>query len=330
AAMSQTVWQLALAQGLVLGLLGSSSEFGPLLSDISQWFVRRRGLAVGIVACGNYMAAVIWPPIVQHFAETAGWRVTYVGIGIVCFATMLPLALMMRRPPPSEAAARGMEQQSMPGWHASPQRQTALSPNVLMAFLIVAGIACCVAMAMPQVHIVALCADLGYGPARGAEMLSVMMAGGVISRLISGWICDRIGGLMTLLAGSILQGIALLMFLPSDALVSLYVVSGLFGLFQGGIVPAYAIIVREYFNVREAGQRIGIVLFATLIGMALGGWMSGRIFDVTGTYYWAFVNGIAWNLLNGSIAGYLLWRLGRPGRGSGGSTIANEPRPATA
>ena len=174
--------------------------------------------------------------------------------------------------------------------------------------LCIAGVACCVAMSMPQVHIVAYCADLGYGAARGAEMLSVMLAFGIASRLISGAICDRIGGLRTLLLGSALQGVALLLFLPFDSLVSLYVIAALFGLFQGGIVPSYAIIIREHFPASEAGWRVGLVIMCTLFGMALGGWMSGKVFDLTGSYGAAFVNGIAWNALNLTIAFFLLYR----------------------
>ncbi len=177
-----------------------------------------------------------------------------------------------------------------------------------MILLTVAGVGCCVAMSMPQVHIVAYCGDLGYGAARGAEMLSLMLAFGIVSRLLSGWISDYIGGLRTLLLGSALQGIALLLFLPFDGLTSLYVVAAMFGLFQGGIVPAYALIVREYFNPREAGTRVGIILMGTLVGMALGGWMSGWIFDLTGSYRAAFINGIAFNLLNLTLAFWLLRR----------------------
>ena len=161
---------------------------------------------------------------------------------------------------------------------------------------------------MPQVHIVALCSDMGFAAARGAEMLSLMLGFGIVSRLASGWICDRIGGLRTLLLGSTLQGVALVLFLPADGLMSLYVVSALFGLFQGGIVPSYAIIVREYFSPKVAGTTVSIVLTSTLFGMALGGWMSGVIFDLTGSYRAAFLNGIAWNLLNMTIAGALLLR----------------------
>jgi MFS family permease len=135
-----------------------------------------------------------------------------------------------------------------------------------------------------------------------------MLACGIVSRLISGLICDRIGGLRTLLLGSVLQGTALLMFLPFDGMVSLYLVSAMFGLFQGGIVPSYAIIVREHFKPQEAGARVGAVLMATMVGMALGGWLSGWVFDLTGSYHAAFLNGIAWNLLNMSIALWLYRR----------------------
>jgi MFS family permease len=185
-----------------------------------------------------------------------------------------------------------------------------LSPAGLQALLIVAGVSCCVAMSMPQVHIVAYCGDLGYGAARGAQMLSLMLGFGIVSRLASGWIVDRIGGVRTLLLGSSLQMLALALFLGFDGVVSLYVISALFGLFQGGIVPSYAIIVREYFPAQEAGARLGAVLMATLFGMALGGWMSGAIFDLTGSYDAAFVNGLLWNLLNVAVAAWLL-RQGR-------------------
>ena len=178
----------------------------------------------------------------------------------------------------------------------------------LQVLLCIAGVACCVAMSMPQVHIVAYCGDLGYGVARGAEMLSLMLGFGIISRVASGFIADRIGGVRTLLLGSVLQGTALFMYLSFDGLVSLYVISALFGLFQGGIVPSYAIIVREYFSPKEAGTRVGLAVMATLLGMALGGWMSGAIFDLTGSYQAAFLNGIGWNLVNVSIMIWLLLR----------------------
>jgi MFS family permease len=313
AAKAGSIWTFALAHGLFIGVLGSATAFAPLIADTSLWFVRRRGIAVAVCASGNYVAGAIWPPIVQHFVATIGWRDTYLAFGAFCFVSMTVLALFMRRRPPTHDAIlpAGAVHAVKPTRNA--QRPFGLSLNAAQGLLCVAGLACCVAMAMPQVHIVALCGDLGFGAARGAEMLSLMLACGIVSRLVSGWICDHIGGLRTLLLGSTLQGVALLMFLPSDGLWSLYVVSALFGLFQGGIVPSYAIIVREHFPSAEAGARVGTVLMFTLLGMALGGWMSGKIFDLTGSYAAAFVNGIAWNLVNLSIA-LFLFRRARPPR----------------
>ncbi len=299
--------QFSLAHGLLIAFAGSSAMFGPLMADTSFWFVRRRGIAVAICASGNYLAGTIWPPIVQHFIETQGWRATHIGIGIAVLVGMLPIVLVLRRRAPRTEHVSGAAAARAAAWQER-QARIGLTPNALQTLLGIAGVSCCVAMSMPQVHIVAYCADLGYGAARGAEMLSLMLGCGIVSRLASGWISGRIGGLATLLLGATLQCVALLLFLPFDGLASLYVISALFGLFQGGIVPSYAIIVREYFSPLEAGTRVGTVLMATLAGMALGGWMSGAVFDLTGSYRAAFLNGIAWNLLNISIGVWLLRR----------------------
>ena len=303
AKLAGSIWIFAIAHGLLLGLVGSSASFAPLVADTALWFDRRRGIAVAICASGNYVAGAVWPPIVQHFVESVGWRQTYFGLAAFTFVTMTILALFMRGRAPAIASGVDDRAATRP---ASFERPFGLSKTAAQTLLSIAGVACCVAMSMPQVHIVAYCGDLGYGAARGAQMLSLMLACGIVSRLVSGAICDRIGGLRTLLLGSVLQGTALLLFLPFDSLASLFVVSALFGLFQGGIVPSYAIIVREHFPAAEAGWRTGTILMATLFGMALGGWMSGKVFDLTGSYHAAFLNGIAWNLLNLSIACYLL------------------------
>jgi MFS family permease len=275
------------------------------MADTALWWNRRRGIAVAICASGNYIAGTIWPPIVQHGVETLGWRQTYILLGIFCGVGMFLLATRMRQRPPlvTGTPANGS---TAP---VDRSRPFGLRPAHAQGLLFVAGVACCVAMSMPQVHIVAYCSDLGFGAARGAEMLSLMLASGIVSRLVFGVISDRIGGIRTLLLGSFLQGVALLMFLPFDGMVPLYIVSAMFGLFQGGIVPAYAIIIREHFDPKEAGGRVGSVIMATLLGMALGGWMSGWVFDVTGSYHAAFLNGIAWNLLNLCIASWLFWRV---------------------
>ncbi|MSR15033.1 MAG: MFS transporter [Gammaproteobacteria bacterium] len=302
-AQATTLWQFALIQGVLIGFFGVSATFAPLLADISHWFLRRRGLAVAICACGNYFAGAIWPPVIQRFLEAVGWRTTFVGVGIFILVAMLPLSLILRR-----RLLPGVPALVTPAQARSEAMPLGMSPNQVTGLLFIAGLGCCVAMSMPQVHMVALCSDLGFGPARGAEMLSLMLGLGVISRLVFGLIADKIGGLRTLLLGSTMQCFALLLFLPADGLVSLYLVSGLFGLFQGGIVPTYALIIREHFPAVEAGRRVGIVIMATLFGMAFGGWISGAIYDWTGSYTAAFVNGVGWNLLNVSIVCFLLWQ----------------------
>jgi len=308
ASMATSLGQFILAQGVVVGIAGSVA-FAPIIADTSLWFTRRRGIAVSIIASGSYLAGTVWPPIVHHFIATAGWRRTYLGIGVFCVTTMLPLALGLRRRSP-----RTRSVSVTPRVESLTQRPLGMSPAALQAVLVIAALSCCVAMAMPQVHIVAYSDDLGHGAANGAQMLSLMLGAGVVSRLVSGWICDHIGGRRTLLFGSGLQTLALALFLPFDGLVSLYVLSGLFGLVQGGIVPAYAVIVREFFPADEAGVRVGTVLMATVFGMALGGSMTGVIFDLTGSYRAAFLNGLGWNLLNFGIALALLRRPTAPSR----------------
>ena len=297
---------VAAAQALIG--FGAAATFAPLVADISHWFEKRRGVAVAIAASGNYLAGAVWPPIIELLIRDHGWRATSWVAAALGLVTMVPLALTLRRKPPQHHTASG---ESTAGVAPYSPRSLGLSPNALQAVLIVAGIGCCVAMSMPQVHIVAYCADLGYGTASGATMLSLMLGFGIVSRIASGWIADKVGGVKTLLLGSTLQCVALVVYMIDDSLNSLYLASALFGLFQGGIVPSYAIIVREYFPPKEAGFRVSLAISSTLIGMALGGWMGGVLFDMTGSYRAAFINGIAWNLLNGAVAWWLLMRQAR-------------------
>jgi MFS family permease len=286
---------------LLIGI-GSSGAFAPLIADVSHWFTRRRGIAVAICSSGNYLGGAVWPPLVRQLIETGGWRQNQLLIGIICVLTMLPLLLVLRR----RVKYHDLEGAQFPA--AGARAYLGFNPYVLFGLLALAGVACCVAMSMPQVHIVAYCGDLGYGSGPGADMLSLMMGFGMVSRIASGFIADRIGAIATLLLGSLMQAVALLLYLLFDGLTPLYIISALFGLFQGGIVPMYAIVVREYFPPRQAGTLVGLVIMATIAGMALGSWMSGAIFDLTGSYWQAFANGLAWNLLNVGIACVLLRR----------------------
>jgi MFS family permease len=297
AGMSSSIWQFILVH-FAIGL-SSSATFGPLMAEASHWFQRYRGLAVAIAASGNYIGGAIWPSVLNWGMQSAGWRATHIAVGIFTMVAM-SLALVALRLLMGAGSRRSHVNAP------APRVDLRLSTNALTAILSLASIACCVAMSMPQVHIVAYCGDLGYGVARGAEMLSLMLGFGIVSRIGSGFLADRIGGIPTLLIGSVAQGVALLLYLFFDGLTSLYIISAMFGLFQGGIVPSYAIIVREAMPASEAATRVGIVIFASVFGMSFGGWVSGVIFDATGSYAAAFLNGLGWNALNITIMVSLL------------------------
>jgi len=304
ASQTAEIGQFALVHGALIGI-GTSASFGPVIADVSLWFERRRGIAVAICSSGSYLAGTVWPLVIEPLAESVGWRRTYLGIAVFCLCSMLPLLLALRRRLPAEYRMR-----TLPA-DAAPAESPGAAMNRLQLLLILAGTSCCIAMAMPQVHIAAYCSDLGYGPANGAQMLSLMFGTGIISRLGFGWVADRIGPTPAWLISSSLQAASLLGYFAANGLTSLYVVTAIFGFVQGGIVPTYALIVRENYPPSEAGSRVGLVLSSTLAGMAIGGWMSGAIFDATLSYRVAFLNGFAWNLLNMGIAIWLLLRMPR-------------------
>ncbi len=303
AAQADSLLTFGLALGGLCGFLGASFTFAPMVADVSHWFDGRRGLAVGVVISGSYLAGALWPPVLQHFIDAVGWRRTFEDFAVFTLACMLPLVLaLMPRPVLDDAEhdARGA-----PRWAVRP---LGFSRGQLQCLICAAGVGCCVAMAMPQVHIVPYAIDRGFAAQRGAEMLALMLGAGIVSRIASGWLSDRIGGLRTLLLGSVLQGLVLAWFMFADSLAMLYAASLAFGLAQGGIVPSYAIIVRTFFPAGQAGWRIGTTLLFTIGGMALGAWMAGALYDLTGSYTASYVNAIVFNVLNAAVAVTLLRR----------------------
>jgi MFS family permease len=298
---------LIAAQGLLVGV-GSAATYAPLIADVSQSFTRRRGIAIAISASGNTIAGTIWPTLLQHFFDTVGWRRTLIGLGVFCLVAMPPLILALRRHAPLPRGG---------GATAAPAggRMTALglARGRLQLLLVVAGLCCCVAMSVPQVHLVAYCRDLGYGADRGAEMLSLMLGANLVTRIAFGWSADRIGGLATLLLGSVMQAASLLLYAFFNSLAALFAISALFGLVQSGVIPSYQVIVREYFPAREAATRMALIAVANFAGMSLGGWIAGGLFDLTGSYRAAFFDGVLWNAVNAAIVMWLLLRsLRRP------------------
>ena len=303
ASIADNLLQLCIIQAVMIGLLGSGATFAPLVADTSHWFTHRRGIAVGIVISGNYLAGAIWPPIIQDMIDAANWRTAYTTLAVITVSILPILSFILYRRPNIEHAEITSHSNGISG------RPLGFAPNTLQCVICFAGIGCCIAMSVPQVHIIPYVTDLNFEARHGANMLAIMLGCGVVSRIVSGVICDRIGGLNTLLLGSALQLGVLILYLPFDSLTALYTLAALFGLSQGGIVPSYTIIVRTFFKAKDAGWRIGMALFFTMLGMAVGGWLAGALYDLTGSYELAFINAIGFNIANLAIAGMLRQRL---------------------
>ncbi len=293
---------LYLGYGLLLGLLGNGCLNAPLMTYVSHWFDRRRGTALALITSGQYIAGTIWPGIFERGIEAFGWKATSLGFAALEIVVVVPIALLFLRPAP-RAAGGGRT-----GGGAQGGAVLGLPPNLVLVLMTVAIFLCCVPMAQPSVHLVSFCTDIGLSPARGAAMLSVLLACAFISRQFWGWAGDRIGGLRTILAGSTAQAIALSLFLTTQDEASLFAISAAFGLGFGGIVPSYVLAARELFPASEAGWRIPVILFGGLLGMATGGWMGGAIYDAYGSYAVSFELGVAANLVNLVVIGFLVTR----------------------
>ena len=315
AAHASSILEICLAFSLLCGFLGSSFSMAPLIADISHWFSRRRGLAVGIAFSGSYVAGAIWPPILQRMFDAQGWRETFVDLALLTLILMALLSLLLYPRSPIN------EQLPTASSANSNLTNSAISAGTLQSLIYLAGFGCCVAMAMPQVHIVPYVMDLGHPAIRGAEMLGLMLGFGVISRVGSGWLSDRIGGLATLVLGSALQVAVLIAFLTGNSLVFLYGISIAFGLSQGGIVPSYTIILRAFFPPKQAGWRISTSFLFTVAGMAFGGWIAGLLYDLTGSYTVSFLNAIGFNILNLWVAASLLKKSGAIGTRASTSAV---------
>ena len=296
-------WQLYLVFGVMLGLLGYASIYGPLTINVMRWFRHRPGFAVGVVTAGEGLGGTIWPPVFRYFNETAGWRDTFLWFGVFVVVTALPLsAVLWRRRPTQDARSRGESGRSVGARTEAPttrQRTIRLSTFAIQTSICLAIVGCCVSMAMPVAHLVAHASDLGHATARAAEMLAVALLTSTVIRLVVGTlVVDRFGGLVALLVFSTLQTAALLLYAAVDGLLALYSVSVLFGIGYGGISICYPVLVREYLPRAEAGRRLGVILLFGTLGMALGGWLAGYLFDATGSYTSAFLAGAAFNVTN--------------------------------
>jgi len=280
----------------------AAAFFGPMMADISNYFYKRKGLAVSLVASGQHLCGAIWPFVIKDFIIEGDWRNAHLFIALVCSILIPILFYFLGNKVPKMNNEQKLTTQDE---DINSKVNLSISNRQIQILLMIAGVLCCVAMSMPQVHIVPLCIDNGYGLAVGTEILSFMLFAAVASRVIFGFLSDKIGPIQTLILGSSLQAISLTMFLPFNSQLSLYIVAICFGLSQGGIVPIYAVIISKFLPSNEVAERVGWLIFATIIGMSLGGWLSGEIYDFTNSYRLAFINGIFWNIMNLCIIIYL-------------------------
>ena len=300
-AIGQT-WALVAGSAVLIGLLGNSAHFPPLVTYVSRWFDRRRGTAVALISSGQYIAGVVWPTVFERGIDTFGWQATMLAFAVIIAATIVPLALFLR-PPPSPVRTEGSA--AYLGRRAQGLR---LHPNLVQVLLCAAAFLCCVPMAMPAGHLVAFCSDLGIPTARGASMLSLLLACAFVSRMFWGWLTDRIGGLGAVFAGSACQAVAIAAFTVTRDEVGLFAVSAAYGLGFSGIIPAYVVAIRDLFPSAEASWRVPMLLFAGMSGMAFGGWFAGALYDHFGFYAPAFAAGALFNLVNLAAIGFLLVR----------------------
>ncbi|MEK9966498.1 MAG: MFS transporter [Rhodospirillaceae bacterium] len=302
----QTQWELFFIYGVMLGFFGRSSLFTPLMANITRWFEHNRSLAVGVVGSGQGLAGLMWPQVFHYLIAAVGWRQTALIYGLFALGTMLPLAMILRQRPPAtktDAAHRTANDRDDLSVRAP------LSPRSVQLLLSVASIGCCVAMSLPLAHIVSHVSDLGYNPARGAEVLSVMLGCSALASFFGvGFLGGRYGGLRAILVFSSTQATLLFVLAFVNDLPTVYLAAALFGLGYGGILPCYPVIVRELLPAREAGRRTGLILLCAGGGMALGSWLGGHVFDVTGSYRIAFLIGVGFNLANLAILGGLTLR----------------------
>jgi MFS family permease len=298
-----TTWPLYIGYGVFVGLIGLSGMNAPFYVYISKWFERRRGSALALISSGTYIAGALWPPIFERAIAYAGWRQTMLWFAVLEAGLIVPLAAAFLRRAPTQLPASvthraAVEPASVLGW----------PPNLVFAALCAAIFLCCVPMSMPQSHLVAFCSDLGISRAHGAAMLSVLLGTAFLCRQIWGLIADRMGGLRTVLLGSVIQTITMSAFLFTQDEVGLFTVAAAFGLGFSGMIPATVLAGRELFPPAEAAWRIPTLLLCSGCGMATGGWLAGILYDHFGYYGPAFATGIAANLLNLAIILMLVGR----------------------
>src|SRR4051794_29043918 len=317
---SGNLWAMLAAHIVLVGFLGNGALYPPLIVYVSRWFDRRRGTALALISSGQYIAGMGWPTLFEYGMRSSGtalrlgddtvllhgWQVTM--LGFACLVVIaVPIIAMFLKPSPEVAEFGEFAREGRRG------DVLGMRPNTVLALICLAGFCCCVPMSIPQGHLVAFCSDIGIPAIQGAAMLSVLQASAFVSRVLWGWLADRIGGLKTVLAGSSLQALASAAFMSTQDEAGLFAISAAYGLGFSGIIPAYVMAIRELYPSREASWRVPSVLFVSMGGMAFGGWWAGALYDHFGFYGPAFISGVLFNVANLALVGFLVLRQRRSG-----------------
>jgi MFS family permease len=296
------IWSLFIGHAL-MGLFGNGGVYPPLLVYVSRWFDRRRGTAIALISSGQYVAGVVWPALFERIIASLGWQTLMVGFAVLVLVAILPATLLLKPTP------LPLVPQHLPHVTAAGRRIGGMHPNLVQTLLCIAGFCCCIPMSVPQAHLVAFCTDIGISPTRSATMLSIMLASAFLARQAWGALADRIGGLRTVMAGSACQAVVITAFSFTQDEAGLFAISAAFGLGFAGIIPAYSVAIRDIFPPSEASWRMPLTLFTAMSGMAFGSWFAGLLYDHFGFYAPAFFTGIAFNVANLLIIGFLVFRL---------------------
>ena len=304
-----SIWALYIGHGLLIGVIGNGAIYAPLVIYVSRWFDRRRGAAIALISSGQYIAGVVWPSVFEQGIARFGWQSTMLAYAVVVLLLIPPFLFLLKQPPIPVVAGG-------PAARAKDRIVLGMRPNAAQALICLAAFCCCIPMAIPSSHLVAFCSDIGITPAHGAAMLSVLLGCAFVSRQFWGALADRIGGLRTVLAGSVCQAVAISAFLLTQDERGLFVIAAAFGLGFSGIIPSYAVAIRDLFPSSEASWRIPAVLFTGMSGMAVGSWFGGVLYDHFGGYAPAFATGVLFNVVNLAIVGFLVSRLPRWDRSS--------------
>ena len=286
ASRAATLVQFQVVFGVVVGL-AAGSFYTPLTATTTRWFTRHRSLAVALVSAGLSVGSAIMGPLVRWLITSYDWRFAMLVIGDVAWLVIIPAAFLVRDPPVSTSAGAGATGGVDGAGRELTVAQALRTPQ--FAAIALAYFACCAAHSGPIFHMVTNAIDHGVTAMTAATVLSAASLASLSGKIICGLVADRVGAKRTLVAGLVLQAASVSLYVFTRELTTFYAVAVVFGFAYGGVMPLYAILVREYFGARIMGAAFGAVAFVSTLGMAIGPVAGGWLYDAFGSYFWLFL-----------------------------------------